>query len=443
MTTTSARFGDHAGARIGVITTSYPRWPGDAAGGFVAGHVGYLRATGAEVEVIAIDDDGAVREAKVTRVAGGGLFYRGGAPEALEGGARAAVAALTVSARMTAAVARRARRWDAVVAHWLAPSALAAVIAAPRQPLLAIAHGGDVHLLARLRLLGPSLRLLHARGATVAFVSEAMRARALASLPPHLAATLRTIVQPMGVDDHATDAIRAARAVQPAPTTFTTTSPATLLILARLVPIKSIATAIAALPYLATPARLLIAGDGPERATLMAAADALDGRNEPDRRTQRDDRREGDRGMRRGDGRDQPRVRFLGQVDAVARDRLLAGADAVLVPSAPRPDGRDEGTPMAALEALAAGVRVIASATGGLVELARHGAVLVPPNDVPALAAAIDHALAVAPAPVAEVGWSVAGRVLDEAWRRVPRYAPAAHTTQARLATRSDRPVYR
>ena len=411
--------------RLGVITTSYPRWAGDAAGGFVAGHVAYLRATGADVEVIAIDDDGAVREPDVTRVGGGGLFYRGGAPEAIEAGgrgsreaieagARAALAALTVSARMTAAVARRARQWDAVVAHWLAPSALAALIAAPRKPLLAIAHGGDVHLLARMRLLGPALRLLHARGATVAFVSEAMRARALAALPPHLAATLRTVVQPMGVDDHATEAIRTARAAHPAATTFTATTPATLLVLARLVPIKSIASAIAALPYLTTPARLLIAGDGPERAALMAAAAPL-----------------------------AHRVRFVGQVDAAGRDRLLAEADAVLVPSAPRPDGREEGTPLAALEALAAGVRVIASATGGLVDLARHGAVLVPPNDVRALAATIDRALAEPPPPAAEVGWTVAGRVLDEAWRRVPRYAPAAHATQARLASRSDRPVYR
>ena len=217
--------GATSGSRIGVITTSYPRWPGDAAGGFVAGHVAYLRATGAEVEVIAVGDgdgphatiDG---DDGVTRLDGRGLFYRGGAPEALEASPRAALAAMAVSAELAATVARHARRWDAVVAHWLAPSALVAALVAGRRPLLAVAHGGDVHLLARTRLLGPTLRLLHARGATVAFVSEALRRRALAALPAARAATLRTTVQPMGVDDRATAAIRAAqaaRAARPAP----------------------------------------------------------------------------------------------------------------------------------------------------------------------------------------------------------------------------------
>lgn len=406
-----------AGARIGVITTSYPRRPGDAAGGFVAGHVAYLRATGADVEVIAIgdghhgdghDDD----DHGVTRLDGGGLFYRGGAPEALEGGG-ATLRALAVSARMTAAIAGRARRWDAVVAHWLAPSALAAALAAGGRPLLAIAHGGDVHLLARTRLLGPALRLLHARGATVGFVSHALRQRALAGLSPALAAALRTTVQPMGVDAAtiaAVAALRAARAAA-APGPFTLARPATLLVLARLVPIKSIATAIAALPHLLTPARLLIAGDGPERAALAAAAAPLGAR-----------------------------VHLLGQVDTAVRDRLLADADAVLVPSIARPDGREEGTPLAALEALAAGVRVIASATGGLVDLADRGAALVPPGDPRALARAIDRSLAGPPPAPAEVSWRVAGDVLDRAWGRVPRYAPDTIATQGPFAPRSDRP---
>lgn len=413
---TGSGSGRRSGRRIGVITTSYPRWPGDAAGGFVAGHVAYLRATGAEVEVIAVGDDPARAqggEDGVTRVDGRGLFYRGGAPEALEAGSRAALAALAVSAALLATVARHARRWDAVVAHWLAPSALAAALVAGDRPLLAVAHGGEVHLLARTRLLGPTLRLLHARGATVAFVSEALRRCALAAVPADLAATLRTAVQPMGVDDLATAAIRAARATRPAPT-FTSARPATLLVLARLVPIKSIATAIAALPRLATPCRLLIAGDGPERAALAAAAAPLGAR-----------------------------VRLLGQVDAAARDRLLADADLVLVPSVTRPDGREEGTPLAALEALAAGVRLIASATGGLVELVRHGAVLVPPGAPAALAAAIDRALAAPPPAAAEVGWKFAGRALDRAWDRVPLYAPGTIATQGREATWSDRPSSR
>src|SRR5436305_1063451 len=78
------------------------------------------------------------------------------------------------TARLTAAVATRARRWDAIVAHWLVPSAIAALPSAP--PLVAIAHGGDVFTLRRLHLLGPTLHALRRRDAQLVFVSEQLRA---------------------------------------------------------------------------------------------------------------------------------------------------------------------------------------------------------------------------------------------------------------------------
>jgi glycosyltransferase involved in cell wall biosynthesis len=63
---------------------------------------------------------------------------------------------------------------------------------------------------------------------------------------------------------------------------------------------------------------------------------------------------------------------------------LLAGAHALVVPS------RREGLGMVALESLAVGCPVIASATGGLIELVGEGdGALVPPGDPDALAAAI------------------------------------------------------
>ena len=54
-----------------------------------------------------------------------------------------------------------------------------------------------------------------------------------------------------------------------------------------------------------------------------------------------------------------------------------------------------EGQPLAVLEALAAGVPVVASRVGGLPALLSGGAgVLVPPKNPPALAAALDALLA-------------------------------------------------
>ncbi len=162
---------------IGVVTTSYPRFAGDAAGNFVGGHVAALRHLGHDVEVIAAGDaDLAAHRPELDRPhvrIASPLFYRGGAPDALERSG-SLVAAAVFTARLTLAVTRRARRWDLIIAHWLAPSALAALPA--RTPLLAIGHGGDVHTLARLRLLGPVLAALHARRARLAFVAEHLAA---------------------------------------------------------------------------------------------------------------------------------------------------------------------------------------------------------------------------------------------------------------------------
>ena len=92
-----------------------------------------------------------------------------------------------------------------------------------------------------------------------------------------------------------------------------------------------------------------------------------------------------------GDGRlpaDAPRdgVIELGRREDVAR--LMPHATAVLVPS------RDDPFPLVALEALACGVPVVASAVGGLPEaLAGADGLLVPAGDASALAAALARLL--------------------------------------------------
>ncbi|MGZ6126146.1 MAG: glycosyltransferase, partial [Myxococcales bacterium] len=95
----------------------------------------------------------------------------------------------------------------------------------------------------------------------------------------------------------------------------------------------------------------LIAGDGPLREELRAAARGLD-------------------------------VRFLGYVEDPRS--VFAAADVIALPSS------TEGLPLVALEALALGRCVVASAVGDLPELLAGGAgVLVPPGDPRALAAAL------------------------------------------------------
>lgn len=375
--------------RIGVITTSYPRSDGDPAGGFVGGHVRALRALGHDVDVIAAGDGRARSpgpEPGVTRVPAS-LFYRGGAPDLIDRSAlRAAPAAAAFTLRLAAAAraAAPARAWDTVIAHWLVPSALVALSLG--RPLVAIAHGGDVHTLRRLGLLAPALHALRRRGARLVFVSEELRALAR-DAAPRLARWLAddALVQPMGLDLARFEAIARARAeAAQAPRAPAPRLP-TILVAARLVPLKGVDVALAALGHLRTPARLAIAGDGPELAALRALAP--------------------------------PGATLLGEVDTGRRDELLREAAVVVVPSRVTPRGRTEGTPSIALEALAAGVPVVASAVGGLRELAAVR--LVPPDDPAALACEIDRVLADPPRPpalrqaVAHLDWAaVAVRLL-------------------------------
>ena len=98
------------------------------------------------------------------------------------------------------------------------------------------------------------------------------------------------------------------------------------------------------------------------------------------------------------------RVRFLGERrDARA---LMGAADAIVLAS------RAEGLPLVALEALASGTPLVATAVRGLRELLTNGenALLVPPEDPQALAAALRRVLS---------DLDLAAR-LAEAGRRVP-----------------------
>lgn len=126
--------------------------------------------------------------------------------------------------------------------------------------------------------------------------------------------------------------------------------------------------------------RFLIAGDGPRADELRALAKTL--------------------GVAR-------QVSFLGHREDVPA--LLASADAFVLPS------RSEAFPNGAIEAMAAGLPVVATRVGGLLDLIDEGrtGLLVPPDDPAALAAAIES-LVLSPARAAMLG--AAAR--DEVTRR-------------------------
>lgn len=83
------------------------------------------------------------------------------------------------------------------------------------------------------------------------------------------------------------------------------------------------------------------------------------------------------------------RCEFLGQLPANRVMELMAGAAATVVPSL------IDNLPMVVIESLAIGTPVIASAVGGITEMVTDGreGLLVPPQDVEALAAALERVL--------------------------------------------------
>jgi glycosyltransferase involved in cell wall biosynthesis len=83
-------------------------------------------------------------------------------------------------------------------------------------------------------------------------------------------------------------------------------------------------------------------------------------------------------------------VEIRGWVDAAERDRLLAGANAFILPS------HTEGLPMSLLEAMAWGLPQISTPVGSIPEYVIDGAngLLVPPADVTQLTAAIEKLVA-------------------------------------------------
>jgi len=96
------------------------------------------------------------------------------------------------------------------------------------------------------------------------------------------------------------------------------------------------------------------------------------------------------------------RVRFLGYMphEELLRVYEEGKIDAVVLPSVDLGDGLNEGIPVALMEAMAFGIPVVSTQTGGIPELLGGGAgLLVPPKDPEALAAVIrklfeDQALA-------------------------------------------------
>jgi len=203
--------------------------------------------------------------------------------------------------------------------------------------------GYDPRLTALHRAMLPLTRRIWQKAAAVVANSEGLRNLALASRPGRSIDVIRNGV-------HVPDLPRSSEAKD---------GSVRILVVSRLIERKGIDTLLQAVARLGDPrVRVDIAGEGPDRARLeeVARAAGLAGR-----------------------------ARFHGFAERAALDQLYAEADVFALTS------RSESCSMALLDAIAAGLPVVATDVGGTPELVEHGTngLLVQPGDVGSLAAAL------------------------------------------------------
>ena len=186
-----------------------------------------------------------------------------------------------------------------------------------------------------------------------------------------------------------------------------------LLVARNLEPLYDNATALRAFALVRVrhpAARLTIAGTGPEQAALEQLAQEL--------------------GVRAA-------VHFAGRVERDAMAELLRASHVALNPSLA------DNMPNSVLEALASGVPVVSTAVGGVPFVVADGetALLVPPGDAPAMAAAVLRLLGDA-ASAKRLAAAGLAEVRRYAWERVaPRLADCYRQALGPRARRSEHPA--
>ncbi len=275
-------------------------------------------------------------------------------------------------------------------AHYLWPDGVAAALLAEELgvPFAWTARGSDANVLADDPVVRAALRRFAPRATFVAAVSGALadRVAEVTGLPREQVLVVRNGVD---LERFATGDQLVARAALGLPPTGRY-----LLGVGRLVAGKGFAVAAAALAQLPADVQLLLVGEGPERAALEAA----------------------------GAGR----VRCLGARPPTDVALAYQAADLLVLPS------EREGWPNVVTEALASGLRVLATPVGGIPEILDHPApgderlgALVPVGDVAALAAAARRLLAAPPdrdavrAFASRYGWQAPVALLCERFWRI------------------------
>lgn len=363
-----------------MIASSYPRFPGDFAGAFIASLAGALVRQGHRVTIVApwhpavrpsTDEDGVlVRRFRYSPLP---WLHPMGYGEGLIDDRRLRPAAYPlalpylVAGSIATLRAVRAIDADVLHAHWVVPNAPLGLAAARVRHISQVItlHGSDAHLARTNPLLGWAAARCLRRAAAVTACSAELLATG---------STLASGAVPSRLIPWGADPVRFGsgdshqwrnRLGIPAGTPV-------IAAVGRLVTKKGfdvLLEAFARLPgHLGPLPILVIGGDGPQRAPLERRAFEAGGSG---------------------------RVRLAGVVPWDEMPHFLAMADMVAVPSITDEAGNVDGLPTVLLEAMAAGKAVVASRIAGIplaIDDGVHG-LLTAPGDAAALTGALSRLL--------------------------------------------------
>jgi phosphatidylinositol alpha-1,6-mannosyltransferase len=393
-----------------MVTTSYPRFPGDSVGTFMEPIAQSVAARGHEVHIVAPwhplvargNEEHGVRfhfyryaPLRSLNVFGYAAAMR--ADVSLRGAAYvAAPLALAAGWRTARTIARR-HRATIMHGHWVIPGGVTAALAAPDLPLVVSLHGSDVYVAETFAPARLAARHTFRRAGFVTACSDdlAKRAIALGADParietvPYGVDVARFRPNPavraarrdeLGVDDHVPLCVAAGRLV-------------------RKKGFEYLIDALASVPGVV----VAIAGDGTLAGELQARARTA--------------------GVAE-------RIRFLGNQTQDRVGEYLAAADMICVPSIRDDSGNVDGLPNVVLEALASAAPLITTAAGGIGAVADDSrtAIVVPERNAAAIAAAMVR-LVSNPEMARQIG--NAGRALVQerfGWERTAERLEAAYT---------------
>jgi glycosyltransferase involved in cell wall biosynthesis len=394
--------GGHRGDVL-FVTSSYPRWAGDATAPFVHHLARDMQALGWEVRVLAPHAPGASRQEVLDGIPVRrfryawpekfeSLCYEGGAlPKLRTNPARILLVPFFVVGQFIAVLTSLVRHRQSLVhSHWLVPQGFTAGIAATLLgcPHVATAHGSDVFA---LRGTGMRLakRVVLRLADAVTANSEATRRAIVEIGAPAVSDKLVCIPMGAGFDGEP----RAAEVVERRALLRRGQGPL-LVFVGRLIPEKGASDLLEAVAQLATShpdVTAVVVGDGPERSALERQA-AMHGIPS--------------------------RIRFTGWLAPAAVQAHLAAADIFIGPSRPGPEGGQEAQGLAFAEAMLAARPIVATAIGGIPEAIRDGetGLLVPPGDPGSIADAVRR-LAADPAWASRLG-AAARRLAEKEFTR-------------------------